>query len=179
MAQKPNELTIWNSNGLLVQSVKLNGITNVYHAIQASTDSIAACVAFNSKNNDETREVILVSTSGIVLKTFLGNDPWALDQPHYIATNETGSIYVADAGNNQILILDKDLIPIQAVPSLNRGIQPTRLQYRSGQLMVGQSYGTVQFIGDTYIEGLRISQPSLSSQESNEDTSNEDLSSLL
>lgn len=156
MAQNPDKLAIYNSDGVRVKYISLEGVCDVYHAIEASPDYIATSVEFspNSKTIGTAGVgLILVSTKS---ETIVGRssekESSILCEPRHISTNESGSVFVVDAGKNRIVILDRDLRLIQAVSFDSFGFLPTRLQYKNGQLVVGQNYGTVQFFGATYLD---------------------------
>lgn len=156
MAQHPNKLVICNSDGEMVKCICLKGVCNVYHAVQALPGYIATSVAFepNSENDETAAGVILVSTttSETVVERPSEQNFLILCKPYHITTNEWGSIFVADAGKNKIVILDKDLRLIQEVSFDSSRFLPTRLHYKSGQLIVGQNCGTIQFLGASYLE---------------------------
>lgn len=154
MAQHPNKLVIYNSDGEMVKCICLEDVCDVYHAIQAPSDYIATSVKFGPKSEyDGTAGVILVSTtSETIVERSSGQNSLVLCKPYHITTNEVGSVFVADADKNQIVILDKNLRLIQEVSFDSSRFLPTRLQYKSEQLIVGQSCGIVQFLGATYLE---------------------------
>jgi len=106
------------------------------HVVQLkeTTESNNYLISYSSENDGQSHGVCLVSELGGIEMAYddvCGSGEMKLNNPCHIATDIEGHVFVADAGNHRVLMLDSNLSIIQVlVTQEDDGItNPTRLCY--------------------------------------------------
>ena len=133
-----NELMQLDEAGGELRRVPLPEHMEPLHAVESPTGTFIV-----SHENTELKpwQVSEVNTEGQVLRQFSGSPLSSLGWPYHIAVDSQGNIFVADRGNDRILLLDAQLALRRVIIDEHQlnDKQPYRLCYKeqSGQLMVG------------------------------------------
>jgi len=130
-----NQLTQFDADGNELRRVQLPRHIEPEHAVESPAGTF---IVSHSSTQLMHAQVVEVSTGGEVLRQFSGSA--SLHSPEHAAIDSAGNIFVLDAHNRHIVLLDDHL-------SLRRVVidehqlkgKPVRLCYReqSGQLLVG------------------------------------------
>jgi len=153
LAQNPSSIYVYNLEGIRIVTVQIKeDIQDIQHAVRTQAGEF---IVSHGNKESEDRKISLISSDGDTIQKYTDNcekQLGPLNQPSHIAIGEAGSVYVADVGDNKIIVLNEYLSPNHVVPLLGSS-QPTRLCYKDGQLLVGESNGAIQCFGVDYLAG--------------------------
>lgn len=123
MVGKVKEFT---TDGKLVRVIKLDpDVDNPLHTVQLTTDQFVVCHAYNKDDGDNDDDgdslhrVCIVNSEGKVLQSYgdkPGSDDGQLNEPIYLAVMN-GLIFVADALNCRVVVLNQNLTLLKQFPS--------------------------------------------------------------
>jgi hypothetical protein len=136
---------IYDTDGVKLSSLQLPpDIEAPWHVVQTVNKSFIVC---HGGRDTELDRVCEVNNEGVLVKSY-GGSPGSelrLDRPRYIALDSEERVFVADWGNDRVLLLDKQL-NIQRVLLTWSSDRPCRLFYdrETTQLIVGLDSGQVE-----------------------------------
>lgn len=151
MAQKPNTLRIYRSDGTIFRSFEVRGnIREPQHAVRTPKGTFV--ISHGSKFDSEHR-VCEVSAKGEILRQF-GNKrgerdapstddssptmTLRLSHPRHLAIDTSGRVLVTDRKNNRIIRLDKTMAMIETFPCPGADNTPVRLSCDVGRFLIGR-----------------------------------------
>jgi sugar lactone lactonase YvrE len=92
------------------------------NAVYVAPDGSIFVSEGHSSSTGSTARILKFSKDGTLIKTFgtLGTGPDGLDQPHTLAMDSRGRLFVGDRNNNRIQIFDQDLKLLDSWPQFSR-----------------------------------------------------------
>lgn len=149
LPRHPNMIDIYESDALGHHSsiVLSDDIHDIQHAVEFKPDRFI--VSYGERNDGE-QEVMMVWKTGTALKKVVSvgsGDNLLLNHPRHVAVGD-GQVYVADERNNRVVVLNEDLEFLHAIAAAKVMVQPTRLCYNDGRLLVGQRKGIHLFMDE-------------------------------
>jgi len=92
------------------------------NAVYVAPDGSIFVSEGHSSSPGSTARILKFSKDGTLIKTFgkLGTGPDELDQPHTLAMDSRGRLFVGDRNNNRVQIFDQDLKLLDSWPQFSR-----------------------------------------------------------
>jgi len=135
-----NQLLQLNTGGDELRRVQLPDDMAPWHAVESPTGTFIISHS-NTQLEQRRYQVSEVNTDGKVLRQFTGSRLSPLGNTTHVAIDSRGNIFLADAGNHHILLLDAQLTLRRVIVDQHQlnCKEPWRLCYGepTGQLMVG------------------------------------------
>jgi hypothetical protein len=124
------------TDGTLVREIKLQrDIVHPWHTVELATEQYVVC---HGDEDDLLHRVCIINAKGKILNAFggwLGWDRSSLNRPKRLAVN--GFIFVADTGNNRVVMLNPLLVFVRAVMRDLNGPLSLLFVEQAGLLYIG------------------------------------------
>lgn len=172
LPQRPNTINICDSDKSPWKVITIAAhVHDMQHAVEILEDEYI--VSFG-ENFDKKHEVLKVGRDGNTIRRFDGNQQ--LRHPRHVAIGD-GKVFVADKGNNRVLVLDHSLNLKEIITSDIQ--QPTRLLYRDKFLIIGQYKSIRVYSVKIPEEGLKFLHSLSFFNEDKDDTVSDEISTIL
>ena len=108
----------FSTDGELLRQIQLpQDVVSPCHTIQLSSGEFIVC---HGDNDDPVHRVCLIGSDGHVIMSYgrpLGSGAQQMDVPAHLAVDRNGFVFVADAGNDRVLLLSPALTFVREVLS--------------------------------------------------------------